>query len=61
MTMFLDFGPADSSQRQGAGDHVQASSIGILLEMPKKTLRYIVSGHETILKSTLENTDRENA
>ena len=28
------------------------ASIGKLLEMPKKTLRYIVSGYDTILKST---------
>ena len=34
--MFLEFGPAGSSQRQGAGDHVQASSIGKLLEMQRK-------------------------
>ena len=36
-----------------------AASIGKLLEIPKKTLRYIVSGHDTILKSTMESTDRE--
>ena len=38
-----------------------AASIGNLLEMPKKTLRYIVSGYDTILKSILDSTERENA
>ena len=47
------------SRHQSA--EICAASIGKLLEMPKKTLRYIVSGYDTILKSDLESTDGENA
>ena len=64
VAMFWDFGSAVSQRRPAATEATAGSAaapgIGKLLGMPNKTLRYIVSGSDTLLKSTSESADREN-
>ena len=53
-----------SSQLAAAGSRISCRSRSkhgeIAGDAKKKTLRYVVSGYDTILKSTSESTDREN-